>query len=125
MVVVPALGDRHRGRHLAREYPVKKVWRFLKQSWWWILLIVGGVFLAIWKIGDRGGKDAPEPQGPTFTERARGEIERVRLEGELEKARVTARADAQRAELDTIEEVGRDNPAEGRRQLANWLSSNL
>lgn len=61
----------------------------------------------------------------TFKARAVEEVERVRLEGEVDKARVKATATVHNEQLDDIEVVGREDPAEARRQLAFWLTSNL
>jgi len=61
----------------------------------------------------------------TFKERAQTQVERVRLEGEIERARVAAVAETQSAEVDRIEEVGQEDPAEGRRQISAWLANNL
>jgi hypothetical protein len=49
----------------------------------------------------------------------------VRLEGEVEKARVKATATVCNEQLDDIEVIGREDPAEARRQLAFWLANNL
>lgn len=102
-----------------------KVWRFIRE-WWWIFVAgaaaIGGVILALVL------NPSPEPEEekpPSYKDKAQNEVEKVRLEGEIEKARVTATADAQRAELDEIEAVGENDPAEGRRQMADWLAANL
>jgi len=104
---------------------VTKVWRFLRQWWWLFLLgalIVAGVLWAI--LANRGPNGEPPPPLP-FLDVAKNEVEKVRLEGEVEKARIAATADAQRSELDRIEAVGENNPVEARRQVADWLAANL
>lgn len=106
-----------------------KVWRWLKRWWWTILVGVGTVagFL-FWLLMPKPKRDSTPGGSPpprTFKERAKEEVERVRLEGEVEKARVTAKADVQNQQLDDIEVIGREDPVEARRQLASWLTSNL
>lgn len=100
-----------------------KVWRFIRRWWWVFVAVAAGLFLVAWRLMAKpGGSDQPvPPQVPTLAERARQEVERVRLEGEVEKARAKAAADAQRAEIARIEELGESQPAEARRQLADWL----
>jgi len=106
-----------------------KVWRWLKK-WWWTI-VVGAATVAgflFWLLLPKPKRDSSPGQPPpqkTFKERAQEQVERVRLEGEIEKARVKATADAQNQQLDDIEVVGRDDPAEARRQLASWLTGNL
>lgn len=107
---------------------MRSVWRFLRQWWWAFLAVAGGLTILIWRIlmARSGAQLDPEiVPGPTFADRARDEVERVRLEGEVEKAKVTAQADAQRAELDRIEEVGRSDPRAARRQLSDFLTRSL
>lgn len=106
-----------------------KVWRFIRQ-WWWLFLAVAGTVLAVvWRLmvmkPSRGGTASTEPKLPSFADRAHEEVERVRLEGEVEKARVTATADVHRAEIDRIEDLGTTDPKAARRQLAGWLGRNL
>jgi len=106
-----------------------KVWRFIRR-WWWAFLaglaaVLGGVAAILLRP-----KPKPEPlhgqlPQPTFKERAQDQVERVRLEGEIERARITERAETRREELDEIETIGKNDPAEGRRQLARWLQGNL
>ena len=64
------------------------------------------------------------PKKP-FKQQAAEQAERVRLEGEVEKARVKARAQIEDDELDEIERIGDNDPAEGRKRLARWLSEHL
>jgi hypothetical protein len=104
---------------------MNEAWRFVRK-WWWTFL-VGAAILAfvLWRIV----RNPPEPGEaevpPQFLEAAKNQVERVRLEGEVEKARVTATADAHRVEIDRIEELGEEDPREARRQMADWLSRNL
>lgn len=110
---------------------MKQAWRWVRQWWWVIVAAVAGILGLVWRImaaqPKRGGDgvDPLLPPPPTLTERANVEVERVRLEGEVEKARVTATADAHRAELDRIEETAKADPAAARRQLAGFLAKNL
>lgn len=105
-----------------------KVWRWLR-TWWWTL-VLGAVILGsiLWAIlrprRPKGDPAAPSP-GPDIVQRALEHVDRVRLEGEVEKARVVARAEAQQEELDKIEALGEAEPAEARRQVAAWLAANL
>jgi len=104
-----------------------QVWRTVRKWWWVLVAVAAGIFLIAWRLMAKpGGPDQPvPPQVPTLADRARQEVERVRLEGEVEKARAKAAADAQRSEIDRIEELGQSKPVEARRQLAEWLQRNL
>lgn len=102
--------------------------RFVRQWWWAFVAVAGGVFLLVWRIlASRPGGEPIDPPAttPTLSERAKVEVERVRLEGEVEKAKVTATADAHREEIARIEETGKTDPKEARRQLAAHLARNL
>lgn len=108
---------------------MKQAWRFIRQWWWAFVGIAGGIFLLVWRIiaskpGGGAVIDPPVPT-PTLSERAKVEVERVRLEGEVEKAKVAATADAHREEIARIEETGKTDPKEARRQLAAHLARNL
>jgi hypothetical protein len=108
---------------------LEKAKRFLRKFWWALVLGAGLLFSVLWWLFDRratgsSGSVTSLPK-PTFSERAKTELDRVRFEGELEKAKVKAEADAHIAELETIEKLAEDNPSEGRRQLSNWLRDNL
>lgn len=91
---------------------------------------VGGLFLAILtpscrrRIPNPGAGANVYPQH-TFREKAEREVEVIKLEGDVEKARVSVRAETQREQIDEIEAVGKDDPAEGRRQMARFLRNNL
>lgn len=105
-----------------------KVWRWLKR-WWWTI-VVGAATVAgfvFWLLLPKPKRDSTPGQPPpkTFKERAQEQVERVQLEGEIEKARVAAKAEAQNEQLDNIEVIGQEDPAEARRQLASWLTQNL
>lgn len=108
----------------------KKVWRFVRR-WWWAFLMVaaavaGAVAAAILKPGETNIEASPgQPPAKTFKERAQEQVERVRLEGEIERARVQAKAQAQQEQLDEIEQIGENDPAEGRRRLASFLQGTL
>jgi hypothetical protein len=106
---------------------MRKVRRWLKR-WWWTF-VLGAATIAgfmIWLLlpkPKRDSSDGPPPK--TFKEKAQEQVERVRLEGEVEKARVAAKAESQNEQLDQIEEVGKDDPAEARRRLATWMAANF
>lgn len=106
---------------------MKKVKRFIRRWWWAFLAVAGIVFAVLWKI--LGPKEKFSVQGPlkppTFVERARDKVERVHLEGEVEKAKVRATADVQRETIEEIEKKGKTNPAEARKDMAAWLAKNL
>jgi hypothetical protein len=107
---------------------MKQAWRFVRQWWWAFVAVAATVFLVVWRFTSKSGTGTgggAEPVQPSVADRAKAEVERVRLEGEIEKAKVTATADAHRAEIDRIEEVGKSDPKEARRQLAGWLGRNL
>lgn len=106
------------------------VWRKIRQYWWIALALVGTALAVIFRMTTNAeqtsagpGPTAPKP--PTFAEHAQQQVERVRLEGEVDKARITATADAHHAEIDRIEETGKTDPKEARRQLAGFLARNL
>lgn len=86
---------------------------------------VGFLFWLLLPKPKRDSSPGQLPPPKTFKERAQVQVERVRLEGEVEKARVEATADVQNQQLDDIEVVGREDPVEARRQLASWLTGNL
>jgi len=108
---------------------MKKVWRFVRRWWWAFLFGLAAIVGAIATILLRPKPDVETSPGyvqpRTFKEVAAEQIEHVRLEGEIEKARVEVRADIKNDELDEIEQVGKNDPVEGRRQLARWLIMNL
>lgn len=102
-----------------------KVKRFIRQWWWVFVAAAAAVFAILWAIlSNTGGEPDPDPKS-SYKDKAQNEVEKVRLEGEIEKARITATADAERGQLDEIEAVGENDPAEGRRQMADWLAANL
>lgn len=110
-----------------------KVWRFLRQAWWLVVGLLAAVMgvgaLLVFRRSEgrseattlRPGQNTPKP----LRERAREEVERVRLEGELEKAQKRVTAQAQQAELHRIEQEAKEDPAAARRNLAAWLRENL
>ena len=106
---------------------MKVVWRWLRTWWWTILigvLVVGGLAVAILMPRGKNEDDGVELP-PKFLDKARDQVERIHLEGEVEKARVRATAEAQSAELDRIEEQGKENPVAAREALSGWLNTNL
>ncbi len=82
-----------------------------------------GITLFFLFLGDGSGEQ--ERPKSDFKAIADKEVERIRLEGEIEKARVSARAGARHEELDAIEELGKDDPVEARERLSTWLNGNL
>ena len=104
---------------------MSKVWRFIRRWWWTFIVGAAIVAFVVWRIVRNPPEEGEEDVPPQFLEAAKDQIERVQLEGEVEKARVRATADAQRAEIDRIEEMGQEDPREARRQMASWLSQNL
>ncbi len=110
---------------------MQAAWRFIRQWWWAFVAVASGIFLLAWRLMARGGGNDPfstlpgEPPRPTFSERAEEKVERVRLEGEVEKAKVNTTAEASRAELERIEEVGKTDPRAARRQLSDFLTRSL
>lgn len=106
------------------------VWRFVRKFWWAFLggfaFVLGAAITIFTRPCDNEREHPGERQRMmTFRQRAAQQVEKVRLEGEIEKARVQARADCQREQLDEIEHIGENDPAEGRRRLAAWLTRNL
>jgi len=108
---------------------MRKVWRFIRRWWWAFLFALATVLWVIITIILRGGRktnpDPTIPPKPTFREIADNQIERIKLEGDVEKARVVARADAQRERIDEIEAKGKEDPKAARAELAEWLRNNL
>jgi hypothetical protein len=103
---------------------MKMVWRFIRK-WWWVFLVAAvTVVFTTWRVL-RPTSNPTAPVPPPNLDKAREEVERIHLEAEVEKARVRAQADAQRAELDRIEEQGEKDPAAAREALAEWLNANL
>jgi hypothetical protein len=105
-------------------------WRWIRERWWIaaslvvaVLALVAGVIFKLMKPSTQTD-ESPGPMEPML-DTARERVERVRLEGEVERARVTATADAERHEIDRIEEVGKTDPMEGRRRMAEWLVNRL
>jgi len=93
-------------------------------------MVVGAASVAgflFWLLLPKPKEDNQSVQQPqkTYKDRAKDEVERVRLEGEVARARVRAKALAQKVQLDEIEVVGTKDPVEARRQLASWLQNNL
>lgn len=108
---------------------MKKVWRFIRR-WWWAFLagaaaVLGVVATILLRPKRDTNPDPLEPKQPTFREVADNQVERIRLEGEVEKARVTARADAQRERIQEIEAKGQEDPKAARAELAEWLRNNM
>lgn len=103
-----------------------KVKRFARRWWWAFLLAAAVVGFVLWKIlGPRPADPELAVEPPKFLEMARKEVERVHLEGEVEKAKVRATADSQREAIADIEETAKDDPAEARKELAAFLAQNL
>ena len=96
------------------------VWRFIRRWWWAFLMglaaVAGAIAVAILRPRKPSIESSPGYVPPkTFKERAAEQVERVRFEGEIEKARVETRAEIENDELDEIERVGENDPAAGRR----------
>lgn len=109
-----------------------KFWRVLRQAWWLVVGLGAAVLgllavLVFWR--PKSQEDpfdgfSPPPPKP-LRERAREEVERVRLEGELEKAQKRAYTQVHRAELIRIKRQSDSDPVRARRELAAWLQRNL
>lgn len=112
---------------------MEKVWRVLRQAWWLVVGVVaaalGVVALVVFRRPEEhAGADMQYPEQRTdkpLRERAREEVERVRLEGEMEKAEKAAVMQVQRAQLRQIKQTAQKNPVAARQQLADWLRKNL
>jgi len=105
-----------------------KIWRWVRR-WWWtivagVISIAGFFFLLLIPKSERITRPEIRIKKP-LKERAREEIERARLEGEIEKARKRTKARVERRWLDEIEHIGKKNPVMARKQLAYWLDKNL
>lgn len=112
---------------------MKKIWRALRQAWWLVVGLaaaaLGVVALVVFSRSERpsGATTAHSgtPPRKPLRERAQEEVERVRLEGELEKAELRAVWASQRIEVDEIKKQAKDDPTAARKNLAAWLQRNL
>ena len=104
-----------------------KAKRFVRKWWYLILLGLGATAWVLWQVFKPRAPGAAvlEPEPPKFLEMARVEVERVHLEGEVEKAKVRTVAKIQSKQIDEIEEKGKDDPAAARAELAAFLAANL
>lgn len=107
----------------------KRAWRFLRKYWWVFLSVLAAVAGVVIAILSRDRTTTPpgliKPTPKTFKERAQEQVERIQLEGEIERARIQTKAESENADLDEIERIGNDDPVEGRKRLAEWLRANL
>ena len=87
--------------------------------------IAGAVAAIVLRPKPDIGRGLGYVQQKPFKEQAAERIERIILEGEIEKARVRTRAQIENDELDEIAQIGENDPKEGRRRLASWLSQHL
>lgn len=105
---------------------MKKALRVLKRWWWVAAGAIAAALFVLWQIlKPKGSGSEPAPGLPRFAERAKAEAERVRLEGEVEKAKIRATGDAQRQEIESIEEKAKEDPVQARQDMAEWLAKNL
>jgi hypothetical protein len=104
---------------------MKNVLRIVRKWWWVIILALGTVGWILWKVFGPRDSGAALPAPPKFLDMARAEVERVHLEGEVEKAKVRTEATGQMKQIEAIEEKGKKDPAAARRDLADFLSQNL
>jgi hypothetical protein len=101
-------------------------WRFIRRWWWALALGAGVVGVALWRVfGPRAPDAQPVTVSPKLIERAREQVERVHLEGEVEKARIRTQAEDTNKQLDVIEAKGKTDPKAAREALAAFLASNL
>jgi len=104
----------------------QSAWRFVRRWWWAFALGAGVVGVALWQIfGPRAPGAPPVTVSPKLIERAREQVERVHLEGEVEKARIRTQAEGVHKQLDAIEEKGKADPKAARKDLAAFLSASL
>ncbi len=101
------------------------VWRFIRRWWWVFAAGAAGLGTTLFYLFLANRSDYPEQPRSDFRDRAQKEVERVRLEGEIEKAKVTVRAETQHEELTRIEELGKEDPVEARKRLSSWLNNHL
>lgn len=102
-----------------------KLKRFLRKWWWAIASATVFVLYVVFDAITRDKYTEPRSKPPKFLEKARTEVERVRLEGEIEKAKVSATAEAHREQLRTIEEMADEDPVQARKELSDWLTRSL
>lgn len=109
---------------------MKAAIRFVRKWWWLALMLLAIIFSVLWKLltGKRGSAE-PITQGlepsPTLVEKARDQIEKVHLEGEVEKAKTRTVAEEQIKRIEAIEEKGKTHPKVARKELAEFLAANL
>lgn len=103
---------------------MKKLKELLKK--WWAVIVVTAAMAIV--LVTRLLKNHPTgtvaPVGG-LAKAYRDEVVRVNLEAEIEKERVRATADAERAEIDRIDELGKTDPVEARRKLAEFVARTL
>lgn len=101
-------------------------WRFIRKWWWLFLVGIGLIFVVAWRLLKPTNMQEDEmPEVPQFLEMAREKVEKVHLEGEVQKAKVRATAEAQVEEIKRIEEKGKEDPVQARKDLANLLARTL
>ncbi len=95
---------------------MKKIKLWLTKYWWVILAGVGAVLGFILRGLFR---IKPKPDTPTFTEKAKDEADKLDLEIKVEKAKVKAKTDIQKAELNNIIKI--EDKKQKRKRLAEFL----
>jgi len=104
---------------------MKKIVRFIRRWWWAVILLAAAVGWFLWQMLGGSREPGPPPKPPKFLDLARNEVEKVHLEGEVEKAKVRTVAKVQNEQIDAIEEKGKKDPAAARKELADFLAANL
>jgi len=104
---------------------IKRVARWVRK-WWWAVLAAGAVVVTVlWRALTSNEAHVALSTNTMFAEAAKTQVERVRLEGEIEKARASAKSEQRNVEIDEIERVGETDPVEARRLVSSWLARNL
>jgi len=109
---------------------MKSVLRFVRKWWWAALVVLAIIFTVLWKLltGKRGGAESiattfDPPK--TLVDKARDQVEKVHLEGEVEKAKTKTVAQEQIKQIEAIEAKGKTEPKVARKELADFLAANL
>lgn len=110
---------------------MKPVVRFVRKWWWLLLLGIAIVATVLFKVlTGRKGSNVPITEididpPKTLVDKARDKVEKVHLEGEIEKAKVRTVAEEKIKQIEAIEEKGKTEPKKAREDLAAFLAANL
>lgn len=96
---------------------MKRVWIFLKK-WWWVFIL--GIAVVLFFALRINTQDDDGEELDNFVNKVRKNIDKVNDEADIEKAKIKAKADADREELERIKAM--DDEKERRKRLAELLT---